>query len=421
MREDRYGLAITTASDAAAAAYREALDLLLSAWPGALDGFDRAIAADPGFALAHLGRARLLQMTARLPEARQAAEMARACAVGATAREQGQVAILSRMLAGDGPGALTAAEAHLRTHPRDALVLSLPLGAFGLYAFSGRADHDQARVALCESLAAEYAGDWWFTGYLGWSLTEAGRREEGLRHTLAALELRPRNANAAHALAHAHFDRGEAEAGRRFVAAFLPGYDRAGLLNGHLGWHLALFALEQGDVAEALAIYEARLRPAVSTAPPLNMITDAASLLWRIALRPDAPADLPWAEVADAAQPHFPKAGLAFADLHMAMLGAMAGAPGSLALRIAELDALVAAGRLPAGPVVPGLCRGIAAFAAGAHDEAAAILLPLLPEVVRLGGSGAQRDLVLDTAIAACLRAGRAAEARGVLQRRMVR
>jgi len=377
------------------------------------------LAADNTFALAHLGRARVLQMTAHIPEAKAAIATARANITQSTAREQSQVAILSRLLEGDAPGALRAAEVHLISHPRDAMVLSLLLGAFGLYAFSGRADHDQARVTLCESLAGNYEDDWWFAGYMGWALTEAGRHDEGLRLTELALERRPRNANAAHAMAHARFDRGEVQQGRRFIEAFLPGYDRSGLLNDHLSWHLALFALEQDDLATALAIYDTRLKPAAATAPPLNAMTDATSLLWRIGLRMDAPDDLPWREAASGAQVWFPNAGLPFADLHMAMLEVMSGEHGRLAQRIMSLETLLANGRLPAGPVVPGLCRGIAAFARGEYDEAARTLTPLLADVVRLGGSGAQRDMVSDTAVAACLRSGREAEARAILRRRM--
>jgi len=97
----------------------------------------------------------------------------------------------------------------------------------------------------------------------------------------------------------------------------------------------------------------------------------------------------------------------------------MSGEDGKLAQRITALEALLTNGRLPAGPVVPGLCRGIAAFASGAYDESARILVPLLAEVVRLGGSGAQRDMLSDTAVAACLRSGREAEGRAILRRRM--
>jgi hypothetical protein len=313
MQEDQRGLRITTSSADAADAYRAGLDLMLAA---------------------------------------------------------SQATILDRALGGDGAGALAAALAHIAAHPRDALVLSLPLGAFGLYAFSGRPDHDRARADLCDAVAPHYADDWWFEGSIGWSYAEAGALEAGQRRLLRSLALRPLNANAAHALAHTRHDRGEIDAGRRETASFLPQYDRAGTLNAHLAWHLALFALEHDDVAAALALYETRIAPDVSQAPPLNTLTDSASLLWRVMLR-DPARPLPWEEVADYGAERFPTAGLAFADLHAALLEAVTGRREALERRLAALDGLLAAGRLPAGPVVPALCRGFAAFAARAHDEAA--------------------------------------------------
>jgi len=62
MNRDRYDLPLTTASDRAAAHYRDGVDCMLSAWHGAEDAFDKAIAEDPGFALAYIGRARLHQL-----------------------------------------------------------------------------------------------------------------------------------------------------------------------------------------------------------------------------------------------------------------------------------------------------------------------------------------------------------------------
>ncbi|TQF82466.1 tetratricopeptide repeat protein [Elioraea sp. Yellowstone] len=417
MRKDQRGLTLSTASAEAAAAYREGLDLMLAAWPGALAAFDRALAADPRFAAAHLARGRQLQIMGRVAEAKQAVAAARATLAGATEREASQVAILERALAGDGAVALSAALAHIAAHPRDALVLSLPLGAFGLYAFSGRPDHDRARAALCDAVAAHYRDDWWFEGYRGWSYAEAGALAAGLAHLQRALELRPCNANAVHGLAHARHDRGEIDEGRRETETFLPHYDRAGTLNAHLAWHLALFALERDDVAAALDLYESRIAPDVSQAPPLNTLTDAASLLWRVLLR-DPARPLPWEEIAAYGAERFATAGLAFADLHAALLEAVTGRRETLARRLAALEALVATGRLPAGPVVPVLCRGFAAFAAGAYDEAADLLVPALPDAARIGGSGAQRDMIEDTAIAACLRADRKETARMILRRR---
>ena len=62
MLRDRYDLRLTTASPEARDAYVEGCDLLLRMYPGAAAAFERAAAADPGVALAHAGRARVLQL-----------------------------------------------------------------------------------------------------------------------------------------------------------------------------------------------------------------------------------------------------------------------------------------------------------------------------------------------------------------------
>ena len=59
MPADKYGLPLSTASSAAADAYVQGAELALTLYPGALEAFDRAIAADPGFALAHAGKAQV--------------------------------------------------------------------------------------------------------------------------------------------------------------------------------------------------------------------------------------------------------------------------------------------------------------------------------------------------------------------------
>src|SRR5882757_3815309 len=142
--QDRYGLTLSTASAEAAEAYRSGVDLLLAAWPGAAEAFERAIAADGEFALAHIHT-----FYQQGDVARQKAALARELvAHRGTERERGHVETLALAVEGQIPAALTSALTHLEAHPRDAITMSLPLGAFGLFAFSGMADHDQARVDL---------------------------------------------------------------------------------------------------------------------------------------------------------------------------------------------------------------------------------------------------------------------------------
>jgi hypothetical protein len=61
------------------------------------------------------------------------------------------------------------------------------------------------------------------------------------------------------------------------------------------------------------------------------------------------------------------------------------------------------------------------AFARGDADAAIGFLAPVADQLVRIGGSRAQRDLFENTLLAAYFRAGRAAEAATFLARRLDR
>jgi tetratricopeptide repeat protein len=397
MDVDRYGLALATSSPKAADAYRAGVDLLLSAWPGAEARFREAIAHDPGFALAHAGLARHLQSYGRIPEAKEALARAKHFMPGISKREQAHIGMLWLAIDGQAVRALEALLAHLEAHPRDALAFSLALGAFGLYGFSGRADHDAARLALCRRMARHYGEDWWFLAHFGWSHTEAGVLDSGRRVTERALALRRENAHAAHAYVHYFAEAGAGRDGERFVESWLPGYEPAGALYAHIRWHQALWRLEEGDAEAVAAIYQKVLRPSVNASPPINVISDGASLLWRMALENGAGVD--WRELHEYGRNRFPGPAGHFIEWHLAMAAAGAGDEEAANRRLAAL------GEMPPGPVLRHACRAFRAFAAGDHGQVIALLEPMTRELARLGGSGAQRRVLVETLEAARARA----------------
>jgi hypothetical protein len=71
--------------------------------------------------------------------------------------------------------------------------------------------------------------------------------------------------------------------------------------------------------------------------------------------------------------------------------------------------------------MVPAICRAAVAFADGQYALAAEILEPVAHDVVRIGGSGAQREIVQDTLLVALMRSGEAMKARDLLDRRLHR
>ena len=211
------------------------------------------------------------------------------------------------------------------------------------------------------------------------------------------------------------------EHAERLIADWLPGYDRSGIFPGHIAWHSALGTLERGDPERALAIYADHIQPSVSAGVPITVVSDTTSFLWRLQAYGHAVPAGQWQAAAAYSGAFFQEAGFAFADVHMAILAAATSDKAALEQRVEALTDLLKADALPAGPVVPTICRAALAFAAEDYAGCARILEPVAAEVVRIGGSGAQREMVEDMLLLALMRSGEAVKARELLDRRLHR
>ena len=125
MLTDRYDLVLSTASSTARDAYVQASDLALTFYPGAADAYDRAIAADPGFALAYAGKAQVLMRQGDVEAARAALAAATEVSASLSEREKSHIGFFDHVFAGRTEAAIAALYAHLAAWPRDALVVSV--------------------------------------------------------------------------------------------------------------------------------------------------------------------------------------------------------------------------------------------------------------------------------------------------------
>ena len=418
---DRYGLTLSTSSARAAELYAQGLDHALAAEAPGEGCFRAAREEDPAFALAHIAEARLLQFRGKMPEAMAAVEAARAAAPSATLREQAHVACIATAITADSASALAAVRAHVAEYPRDAFILSQACGVYGLIGFSGRLERNDDQLAILEPHIAAYGDDWWFLSQLAFSYNELFRHEEARRATERSLALYERNGHASHTMAHIQYETGDADGGARFMRDWLVGYAPENQLYVHNHWHLALFELAAGNFEGALELYDRVIGPEVSTAPALGTIADSASLLWRCELTEQQSARLPWEALAEWARKTFARAGMTWADAHCMLAWAAVGDIPRIARLVEELGPRVEAGKVHAGPMLPKLGEAYSAFAAKEWSLAADQFEALAPEVIRLGGSHAQRDVFEETRIEANLRAGRLERARAMLEERLDR
>jgi tetratricopeptide (TPR) repeat protein len=423
MLNDPQGLALPALAPAASAALANALTAFRTYRGDPIAPLDEAIRLAPGLAIAPIAKALVLVTLFERRFARDALKTLDAAAPAlarAGARERALAAAARRLAEGDWHGGVAALDQVLMDHPRDLLAIQ----AAHIVDFV-RGDSLNLRNRISRVLphwSPSVPGYSFVLGMHAFGLEECNQYPEAEATGLRALEMAPEDCWAVHAVTHVYEMQGRTEEGARFLQQRKA--DWATPDNGfafHNWWHLALFHLDRGDHAAALAIYDEVLAGAHGMA--LSRI-DATAMLWRLKLegvdvgaRFEAVADA-WQHDLDAEAGFY-----AFNDFHAALAFAATGRDAPAArLRQAVQDATRRsdANAAMAREVGIGLCEAIHDFAVGRYGPAAEWLAAARDGAVRFGGSHAQRDLLTLTLIEAARLAGRGKLARHYLGERLV-
>lgn len=260
-------------------------------------------------------------------------------------------------------------------------------------------------------------------GMQAFGLEEAGSYEQGRDTGLAAIAVNPDDVWATHAVVHTYEMQGMVDDGIRFLESRRADWGEGNLFTVHNWWHLALYYLEAGAIADALRIYDREVHHAGSAGVPIEML-DASALLWRLFLDGQDCGDR-WAALADAwatrttQQPWY-----AFNDLHAVMALVGAGRMDDAEHVVERLAGYVHRGgpgtniAMTADIGLP-TCRAVIRFAQGRYDDVVAELLPIRRTLQRFGGSHAQRDAMQRTLLEATLRAKRFDLSRSLVSERL--
>jgi hypothetical protein len=235
----------------------------------------------------------------------------------------------------------------------------------------------------------------------------------------AALALRRKEPWAQHALAHVYLARGRIDAGAHFLEGEADSWTGLNsFMYTHLWWHAALFLLSQGRFQRALDVYD-RHCWGIEKSYSQDQV-GAVSLLARLEL---AGVDVGsrWHELAEYLAARTRDAVLPFLSLQYLYGLARAGrAEAAALLETLREHAKTAPAfsrevwcdvALPAG-------EGVYAHARGAHGSAWRQLAMVMPRLIEIGGSHAQRDLFAQIMQDAALRDGQLVAAQQLLELR---
>ncbi|WP_210443406.1 FAD/NAD(P)-binding protein [Nocardioides sp. SYSU D00065] len=424
---DPLGLPISTTAEAATA-YNAGLERLMLLQGGAEDLLREAATLDPDFALAHAALAMLGH------EAGAAADVAGSLQAAREAvrrrgddRERSLVDVVGRRVADVRRSGAQALMSHIARHPRDVLAVS---AAVPTIAFSGVTDVQREAWDLVEGLAPAYGDHWWYISLLAFTRQDQSRWEEAGLLAESALSCQPSSGHAVHAQTHVLYETGQHETGRVWLDHWVTESGRSASHRAHFSWHAALHELSLGDTEAVRRRYYSQLTPPTVTG--VRTLVDSASLLWRWRMTTtDWPAAVPPGSVPAEAPPPPMEAVLAavehslveepqtpFVALHAAL--ALAGSGD--ATRVARLAGHCRrSGDSTMRTVVAGVCDALVAVLEDRWADAAALLSELLPVLVRVGGSAAQREVVEETLLLCLVNEGETERAAALLDARLDR
>jgi tetratricopeptide (TPR) repeat protein len=420
---DQTGLTMTVSSVSAVDHWNATVEHFLShgrETPGALS---QVLAADPNCLMGWCGKGFFSLLLARVElcdAARSALTKATASlnGRGATPRETLYVDALGEACVGRWFAAIAILETILDKTPTDSFAAKLSHALRFMLGDARGMRRSVERVLDRVGLDHPHVG--YLLGCRAFALEETGAFDDAESIGRRALDRAPRDAWGLHAVSHVHEMTGRAREGAEFLQANGGAVDHCNNFAFHVFWHLALFRLELGDRAGALALYDSRIR--ADRTDDFRDIANAASLLARLEID-GVIVGSRWDELADIAERRIDDRSLVFADLHylIALLGAgRRDVADAMIAAFARRDQTSDQGRI-ARAVGVATAAAIAAFYHGRFAEAASGLLHIRSALFQVGGSHAQRDVFEQILLEAMVRANMVKDAQLLMRERLAR
>lgn len=359
----------------------EHLDALLSADPDmpmalCFRGYSLKLAADPRFS------APLQGIVSRLAQFEN----------HVTTREAMHISALAYWADNDLEAAARILESLLASWPKDVLALRV---AHYLHFYAGDSVAMRDSVARSANVWHEHEP---FYGYLlgmySFGLEESGDYAKAEATGRRAVEINPGDAWAAHAVTHVFQMQRRYSEGVPWLSGLMPGWAGTNNFVYHLHWHQALCHIGMGELDAALAIYDDHLAGALADDFYLD-VCNAATLLWRLEMLGVDVGDR-WHRIHALSRQRVSDDELLFPTVHYLMAPARLQDEETLARGLANLDAWAqkdtTQGRL-ARTMGMTLARAIIDCGRGEFERAARSLSLIRDDIVKMGGSHAQRDI----------------------------
>jgi tetratricopeptide (TPR) repeat protein len=335
---------------------------------------------------------------------------------GATQRERLWVKALGAWLAGSPSSAIQIMEQALLLNPADTISMKLSHGIRFIIGDNHGMRRSVERVIGAHS--SDHALRGYALGCLAFAQEETGSYGAAETTGLQALALAPDDAWGMHAVAHVYDMTHNPAEGIALIEGHTSAWDHCNNFRFHVWWHKALLHMDQGDHAEALLLYDTKIRD--EKTDDYRDVSNASSLLMRLELEGISVGHR-WNELANLAEKRSNDGCLVFADLHYMLALAGDNRSDAAARLVARVSQSATKTDETAGIMrSPGLAaaEGLAAFGEAEYDTAYKHLSNAQPSFQNMGGSHAQRDIFERLTIDAAVRSGALEDAERLVMHR---
>ncbi|XP_065913134.1 tetratricopeptide repeat protein 38-like [Dysidea avara] len=414
---DRCGLEVHCSSQEAMDRYNQGLIEYVRSYGDSMASFGKALELDNGFFLINCTLGSMWLSVLKKPSdplvATHLDAVNKLSSDQVLPREQFHIDAFKAYASGDLPAACDHWERCTIDYPKDALATR---NAFVGRLMLGQLDRSRANLS--------YVLTYWkkedplypfILSLYSFTLEETGRFQDASTAAWESLSMNPQAPWATHALGHVIEEDRDVHEGVGFLTSTRDHWKDSGLGN-HIAWHLCLYYFDLGDTEAVLKEYDGNLVNKVVSSNLFGLL-DASSLLWRLECDGVDVGDR-WTKVHEAFKAHLDNRALVWYDTHLMMSLVYGGLCNESAARFALAEHLIKSlkdysqsGRSTdckvAEVVGAPTCEALLAYGKQQFDEVVSLLVPRRYDIVRLGGSWAQRQVFSVTFIQAAIKAGK--------------
>jgi len=275
-------------------------------------------------------------------------------------------------------------------------------------------------LKLCSELYETNQSNSHFLAMYAFAHELSNNMEKAYQYASKAIDIDVNTPWAHHALGHYYLRTGQLDRGCKELEHFKPRWKNIlPLLRRHNSWHLALHYVANRDYNNSISLLENDIWDDQGSYGMIPVHIDAISLLWRMDLAGlNQYAQNKWRDIANHINHYANNHFVPFNNLHHIYATVKAG---DVQVAIESLKIVKnyaekhtkGTDKRWLSVAIPAM-EGIIAFALNDYQRAANSINSVLPNIYKVGGSDAQDELFIQTALLANLRSGNLKEAESI-------